>query len=213
MIFSRMLPQDLGTDLPERAAKDLEFIVDAATHMRLLLESMFDLSRVNTATLHWAQVNLALLIDSARQASAPTIAAANAIITNDPLPTVWGDHDLLMQLYQHLLSNAIKFCAQPPPVIHLTATLQGLQVVLGVQDNGIGIHSAYHEQIFAPFKRLHGRGEYEGSGMGLAICRKIVERHGGNIWVESDSGQGAHVKFTLFHHTAPASLREEALAP
>jgi signal transduction histidine kinase len=206
LTFSRMLPQDLGADLPERAAKDLEFIVDAATHMQLLLENMCDLSRVNTATLHWEQVDLASLLDSARQTSAPIIAATNTTITNDPLPTVWGDHDLLMRLYQHLLSNAIKFCAQPSPVIHLTATSQGLQVVLGVQDNGIGIHAAYHEQIFAPCKRLHGRGEYEGSGMGLAICRKIVERHGGHIWVESDIGQGAHFKFTLFHHTVPASL-------
>ena len=211
--FSDLLQHDLGPDLPAGAAKDLEFIVDAATRMQLLVENLVDLSRVNTVTVHWQQVDLAPLLDSVLQASLTTITATHACITHDPLPTVWGDADLLMRLYQHLLSNALKFCAGTSPVIHLTATLQGLQVVLGVQDNGIGIQPECHEQIFAPFKRLHGRQEYAGSGMGLAVCRKIVERHGGHIWVESHLGQGAHFKFTLFHHTVPSSLLLEAFNP
>jgi signal transduction histidine kinase len=213
LTFSDMLRHDVGPDLPARAAKDLEFIVDAASRLQLLVENLVDLSRVNTVTMQWQQVDLALLLDSVLQASLPTTTATPARITHDPLPIVWGDADLLMRLYQHLLSNALKFSPGTSPVIHLTATLQGLQVILGVQDNGIGIQPECHEQIFAPFKRLHGRQEYAGSGMGLAVCRKIVERHGGHIWVESHLGQGAHFKFTLFHHTVPSALLMEAFNP
>ena len=213
MTFSDMLQHDVGPDLPARAAKDLEFIVDAATRLQLLVENLVDLSRVNTVTVHWQQVDLAPLLDSVLQAAQTTITATHARITHDPLPTVWGDADLLRRLYQHLLSNALKFSAGTSPVIHLTATLQGLQVVLGVQDKGIGIPPECHEQIFAPFKRLHSRQEYAGSGMGLAVCHKIVERHGGHIWVESHLSQGAHFKFTLFHHTVPSSLLLEACNP
>ena len=98
------------------------------------------------------------------------------------------------------LRNGLKFCNAQHPVIRLTAEQQGEQLVFGVHDNGIGIQPEYHEQIFMPFKRLHGRGDYEGTGIGLAICRKTVERHGGRIWVESELGQGTHLKFTLAQH-------------
>jgi light-regulated signal transduction histidine kinase (bacteriophytochrome) len=156
--------------------------------------------------MHWEHVDLLSPLDSALNAMSALIQSTNATITYDALPTVWGDHALLTRLYQRLLSNALKFCVDTSPAIHLTATVQEQQVVLGVQDNGIGIKPEYHEHIFTPFKRLHGRGEYTGNGVGLAICQKIVERHGGHIWVESDIGEGAHFKFTLFHHTVPLPL-------
>ncbi|MCZ6875538.1 MAG: ATP-binding protein, partial [bacterium] len=104
---------------------------------------------------------------------------------------------MLTRLYQNLLSNALKFCVAQRPVVHLTAKQQDGQLVFGVHDNGIGIELEYQKQIFMPFKRLHGRGEYEGTGIGLAICRKTIKRHGGRIWVESSPGQGAHLRFTL----------------
>ena len=107
-----------------------------------------------------------------------------------------GDSLLLTQLYQNLLSNAMKFVDGKVPDIRLTAERDGAVWVLGVKDNGIGIQAEYAEQIFAPFRRLHGMTEYEGTGIGLALCRKTVERHGGKIWVESDPGQGSHFKFT-----------------
>ena len=201
--FSKMLQQDLVQDIPARAAKDLEFILDAATRMQTLIDSMLELSRLNTTTMHWEHVDLLSPLNSALNAMSALIQSTNATVTYDALPTVWGDHALLSRLYQRLLSNALKFCTDTSPAIHLTATVQEQQVVLGVQDNGIGIKPEYHEHIFTPFKRLHGRGEYAGNGVGLAICQKIVERHGGHIWVESDIGEGAHFKFTLFHHTVP----------
>jgi len=105
----------------------------------------------------------------------------------------------LAQLYQNLIGNALKFSGDETPVIRLTVEEREKSPVFGVKDNGIGIEAQYAQQIFQPFRRLHGRAEYEGSGIGLAICRKIVERHGGKIWVESEPGKGAHFLFTISH--------------
>ena len=120
-----------------------------------------------------------------------------AEVTRDELPVLWGDSTLLTQLYQNLIGNALKFSRGRRPIIRLTVEEREGYQIFGVQDNGIGIEPKYARQIFQPFKRLHGRAEYEGSGIGLAICRKIVERHGGKIWVESELGKGAHFRFTI----------------
>lgn len=195
--FSGMLRRDLGEHLPERAERDLEFIIDAATRMQLLIQNLLDLSRVGNAIMHCSQVALDVCVDHALKALAAQFKTTEMSIKRDPLPTVQGDQTMLTQLYQNLLSNALKFRGPDQLVIHLTAEDQGNRLILGVQDNGIGIKPEYHEQIFAPFKRLHGHHAYEGTGIGLAICHKTVERHGGRIWVESDAGQGAHFRFTL----------------
>jgi light-regulated signal transduction histidine kinase (bacteriophytochrome) len=108
---------------------------------------------------------------------------------------------LLTQLYQNLIGNALKFSGDQPPIIQLTFEEREGAPVFGVKDNGIGIEPNYAREIFKPFRRLHGRAEYEGSGVGLAICRKIVGRHGGKIWVESEPGKGAHFRFTFPHRT------------
>ena len=120
-----------------------------------------------------------------------------AEVTRHALPQVWGDSTMLTQLYQNLIGNALKFCGDQRPIIQLTFEEKNGDQILGVKDNGIGIEPKYAPQIFQPFLRLHGRAEYEGSGIGLAICRKIVERHGGRIWVESEPGKGAHFRFTI----------------
>ena len=111
-----------------------------------------------------------------------------------------GDATLLTQVYQNLLNNALKFTDGAQPHICLTAEPAGNSWVLGVRDNGIGIEPQFAQRIFAPFQRLHTRSEYEGTGIGLAICKKVVERHGGRIWVESTPGAGAHFKFLLPAH-------------
>ena len=124
------------------------------------------------------------------------IRKTEASVTYDPLPKVWCEASKLSHLFRHLILNAITFRKQEPPKIHLSAVPEPNQAVFSVRDNGLGIDPRYYEQIFAIFKRLHGR-DYPGNGLGLAICKRIVEQHGGRIWVESTPGQGSTFCFTL----------------
>jgi light-regulated signal transduction histidine kinase (bacteriophytochrome) len=113
------------------------------------------------------------------------------------LPWINGDRTVLTQLYQNLIGNALKFVSARMPIIELTAEQAGENWILGVRDNGIGMKQEYADRIFKPFQRLHSRGEYEGTGIGLAICKKSISCHGGSIWVESEPGVGCHFKFIL----------------
>ena len=119
------------------------------------------------------------------------------MIARDPLPTVDGDMTQLTQLFQNLVANAIKFRADAAPDIRVSAERQEGAWLFSVRDNGIGIAAEYRERVFVLFQRLHGRDEYSGTGIGLAICKKIVERHGGIIWVEATPGGGTTFRFTI----------------
>jgi len=196
VIFSEWLVRDLG-EVPERAAKDLAFITDAARRMRELVQELLNLSRAGNRELQTELVSLEKIADSALESLALRVVESGAVITREPLPEVMGDATLLTQLYQNLISNALKYSEAVPPRIRLDATQTGDEWVLGVRDNGIGINPEYAEQIFQPFKRLHGQGKFEGTGIGLAICRKVAERHHGRIWVESEEGKGAYFRFAL----------------
>jgi signal transduction histidine kinase len=195
--FSDLLRKDLGNTLSDNARTDLEYIVDAAQRMQTLIDHLLMLSRAGSRQLKKERVPLRECVDAALDALHVLLKEKNVEIVCDALPEVMGDRTMLTQLYQNLIGNAVKFNHQPRPRVHLTAETNGDRIILGVKDNGIGIKPDYVDKIFAPFKRLHGRGEYEGTGIGLAICRKVVERHGGSIWVESQPGEGAHFKFTL----------------
>jgi PAS domain S-box-containing protein len=197
--FSDLLPQDLGGSLPKRAAQDLRFITDAAKRMQTLIQDLLALSRAGRIIKKSEKVSLDECADRALEVLSMRVKEKGAQITRDKLPEVWGDSTLLTQLYQNLIGNALKFSGDQSPVIRLTTEEREGLPVFGVKDNGIGIESRYAQQIFQPFRRLHGRGHFEGSGIGLAICRKIVERHGGKIWVESEPGKGSHFRFTLSH--------------
>jgi signal transduction histidine kinase len=197
--FGDLLRKDLGQLLPERAARDLGFIADAAKRMQTLIRDLLALSRAGRVTKKREKVSLDECAHRALEALAMRVKETGADVTRAELPEVWGDSMLLTQLYQNLIGNALKFCENQHPLIHLTVEERDGDQIFGVQDNGIGIEPKYVQQIFQPFRRLHGRAEYEGSGIGLAICRKIVERHGGKIWVESEPGKGAHFRFTISH--------------
>ncbi len=195
--FSDVLQEDLEAGDSDGVRQALRTITSAAKRMRTLVEDLLALSRSGRQSMHMEAMDLSECVAMALDVLEVRIAEEKGEIVQEPLPTVYGDRNLLAQLYQNLIGNALKFHGDAPPWIKLTAERVDGMWVFGVWDNGIGIKPEYTEQIFAPFKRLHGRGRYEGTGIGLAICRKIVERHEGRIWVESIPGEGSHFKFTL----------------
>lgn len=196
--FSKLLEMDLGGDLSATVQKDLDFISDAASRMQTLVRDVLHLSRAGNSEMRREPVALSKCVDDAVAAIAAAIEESGAEIGRDPLPTVIGDPVLLTQVFQNLLSNAVKFVAPGrKPVMHVTASGNGDGWVFGVRDNGIGIPAEHQQEVFAPFRRLHGRMEYPGTGIGLAICRRAVERHEGTIWVESVPGGGTHIRFTI----------------
>lgn len=195
--YSALLRQDLGENLTGDAADDLRHITAAAARMSALVQDLLALARSNHEKLRREPIRLDDCVDASLDALRTQLRESGAEVSRDALPQVTGDRTLLTQVYQNLLSNAVKFSDQGAPVIALTAGQNGRDWVLGVKDNGIGIQEKYADQIFAPFRRLHTRTEYDGSGIGLAICRRLVERLGGKMWVESEPGKGSHFRFTL----------------
>ena len=197
--FSDLLRKDLGESLPERAAKDLGFITDAAKRMQALIKDLLVLSRAGRVAKKREKVSLSECADLALEALAIRVKETGAEVARDELPAVWGDSTLITELYQNLIGNALKFSPDQCPIIRLTVEEREGEPIFGVKDHGIGIEPKYAQEVFKPFRRLHGRSSYEGTGIGLAICRKIVERHGGKIWVESEPGKGSHFRFTIMH--------------
>lgn len=196
--FTEALRRDLALDLPPKAAEDLTFITEAAYRMHRLVNDLLKLSRAGRSEMKFERVALDHCVDAALEALSTRIAETRAAIARDKLPSVMGDAVLLTQLFQNLIGNALKFVPKGcVPSICVTAEQSGNECIIGVKDNGIGIRPEFQERIFAPFKRLHHRNEYEGTGIGLSICRKAVERHHGRIWVESQPDCGSHFKFIL----------------
>ena len=195
--FSQLLEMDLGDKLSGAVAKDLGFIMDAARRMHTLIHDLLELSRVGTRKTSRKDVSLRDCLQEAMKALELRLQETDAEVIIDELPTGAGDATLLTLLFQNLLSNALKFVEQGRPRIHVTCGREDNRTIVGVQDNGIGVAAEYAEQIFGPFKRLHSRDSYEGTGIGLSIANKAVARHQGRIWVESKVGEGSHFKFHL----------------
>ncbi|MCZ6872821.1 MAG: ATP-binding protein [bacterium] len=195
--FCHHLRRDLGTNLPKRAEQDIHYIMDTASRMQVLMQTLLTFSQAGRTAVKYEWISVDDCVDDVLSGLATRLQESQATISRDPLPAVWGDPRLLSLIYQNLIDNALKFVAQRQPVIQLTAEQSPEGWILGVQDCGIGIKPEHMEPIFVPFKRLHGHSEYAGSGVGLAICRKAVERQHGRIWVESQPGDGAHFKFVL----------------
>jgi PAS domain S-box-containing protein len=171
--------------------------VDGVTRMQALIHDLLAFSRVATRGQPFVLTDCAAVLQDVLANLAASIREAGAVVTHDPLPTVMADPIQMLQLFQNLISNSIKFHAERPPAIHISAVRQDGAWVFAVRDNGIGIAREYWERIFVIFQRLHTRTEYAGTGIGLALCKKIVERHGGRIWVESEPGTGSTFCFTL----------------
>jgi PAS domain S-box-containing protein len=195
--YTQLLRKRYQGQLDADANEFIQYAVDGAVRMQRLINDLLAYSRVNTQGKEFAAVDCERLLEVALSNLKPSIEEAHAVITHDPLPTVQGDETQMGQLFQNLVGNAIKFHGSDPPRIHLAAQPQAGGWRFSVQDNGIGIEPENASRIFVIFQRLHTREEYPGTGMGLAISKKVVERHGGRIWVESQPGKGSTFLFTL----------------
>jgi chemotaxis family two-component system sensor kinase Cph1 len=195
--YVQLLARRYQGKLDPDADEFIDFAVDGAKRMQLLISDLLAYSRVGRQERAMSTVDLGIVFRRALANLTPAIEESRAEITTDALPEVLGDASELEQLLQNLLSNAIKFRGAAAPLIHVGAAKVGSIWTISVSDNGIGIAAEYHERIFVVFQRLHTRAQYPGSGVGLAICRKIVERHGGHIGVDSSPGRGAKVSFTM----------------
>jgi signal transduction histidine kinase len=195
--YSQLLAKRYGDRLDQKAKEYIGFAVDGAKRMQGLIEDLLTYSRAGSRGEAFAWTECEAVLDRALAGLQVVIEECGARVTHDPLPTVMGDEFQLGQLFQNLLGNALKYRDSKPPQVHVSCKQETEQWTFAVQDNGIGIEPQYRERIFQIFQRLHTREEYEGSGIGLAICKKIVERHGGKIWVESELGKGATFYFTI----------------
>ena len=171
--------------------------MEGVTRMRSLINDLLTYSRVGKEEKPSAPTDSRAALDRALANLRVTIAERGAVVVAGQLPMVMGNPPQLTQVFQNLIGNGLKFCKEGQPEVRVSAERQGGEWVFSVSDNGIGIDQQYADRIFLIFQRLHKRDEYEGTGIGLAICKKIVERHGGRIWVESEPGKGASFRFTL----------------
>ena len=195
--FVQLLSDRYTGQMDETADEFIGYVVDGTERMKILINDLLEYSRVGTRGRPLEPVESSSALEHALANLRVAINESDARITHDRLPKVQGDINQISQLFQNLISNGMKFCNDKRPEIHISSVRLGESWVMSVSDNGIGIDPAHNDRIFGMFKRLHGRGEYPGTGIGLAICSKIVERHMGKIWVESEVGNGATFSFTL----------------
>jgi signal transduction histidine kinase len=195
--YLQLLSQRYQGELDADADEFIGYAVDGAKRMQALINDLLAFSRVGTKAKPFASTDCRQIVRTALADLQFAIEDSGARIEVGELPTVMGDATQLSQLFRNLLSNAIKFHRDEPPVVRVVAEPAGACWRFAVSDNGIGIAAEYFERIFVIFQRLHGRGQYAGTGIGLAICKKIVERHGGQIEVRSVEGEGSTFAFTL----------------
>lgn len=195
----QLLEKKYKGKLDTEADKLLWYAVDSVSRMKALILDLLAHSRISTRGRNVEPANCEEVLTQALRVLRASIEETDSVITHDPLPTVMADFTQLLQVVQNLIVNAMKFRGPEPPRIHVSAVRDGDEWVFSVKDNGIGIETRHLDRIFVIFQRLHKRSEYDGTGMGLAIVKKIVERHQGRIWVESEPGKG-----TTFYFTIPA---------
>ena len=192
-LFSRRYKGKLDT----KADEFIEFIIDGVKRMQVLIKDLLEYSQIGAKEIHWKPMESELAVTQALANLKTAIEESSAIVTYDTLPRIIGDSSQMSSLFQNLIGNAIKYRGEEPPKIHISAERKGAKWLFSVNDNGIGIDPNNLDRIFVVFQRLHTREEYEGTGIGLAICKRIVEGHKGNIWIESEPGKGSTFYFTI----------------
>jgi light-regulated signal transduction histidine kinase (bacteriophytochrome) len=195
--YVRLLERHLAKTLDERARALLQGAIEGALRMERLINDLLDYSRVGSRGRDFVPTDLEAVLRQALKNLQPRITASQAVVTHEPLPKLAVDSTQLLQVLQNLIGNAIKFRGEPPPAIHIGVAQQNGSWVFSVRDNGIGIDPEYFGKLFNLFQRLHNRTQYPGTGIGLAVCKRIIERHGGRIWVKSEPGKGATFYFSI----------------
>jgi light-regulated signal transduction histidine kinase (bacteriophytochrome) len=195
--YVQLLARRYRGQLSAEAEEFIGFVVAGVARMQALINDLLAFSRVGSRTRPLEPTPCGALVDQAIANLQVSIRESHAEVTRDELPTVRADPSQLGQIFQNLIANAIKFRSAQPPRIHISARRQQDGHVFSVTDNGIGVDPQYADRIFVIFQRLHPQSQYPGTGIGLAVCKKIVERHGGRIWVESQPGAGATFSFTI----------------
>lgn len=193
----QLLEKRYGGKLDARADEFISHSVAACQRMRNLIDGLLTLSRVNAVAGNPVATDSSEVLEQVHANLAHAIRSGGARIEHDPLPVVWANPQMLVHLFQNLISNALKFSGDRPASVHVRAVRENGHWLFSVSDQGIGIEEQHFERIFLLFQRLHTRDEYAGTGLGLAICQKIVEHHGGRMWVESTVGKGSTFFFTL----------------
>lgn len=195
--YTQLLAERYKGKLDENADKYIHYAVDGATRMQMLVKDLLAFSRLGRQGMHPQLTDCAAIICLAEQNLRAAIEESGARVECGQFPAIVGDAALLVHVFQNLIGNAIKFRGTEPLVVQITAEKAKQEIIVSIADNGIGIAPEHAELIFEIFKRLHTRAEYPGSGIGLAICKKIVEQHGGRIWMESEPGHGCTFRFSL----------------
>jgi signal transduction histidine kinase len=199
-VYTQLLAERYRGKLDENADKFIAYASEGALRMQVLIHDLLAFSRIGQNSATSGSVDCNTVIVEVLLGLRPAIQESGATVTHAELPAVWADRTQVAQLFQNLIGNAIKFRGKEPSVISLQAEKADQRWLFSVCDNGIGIAPEYAQNIFVVFQRLHARSEYPGNGIGLAICKKIVERYGGRIWMESQAGSGSRFKFTLPGH-------------
>ena len=200
-LYLELLEDSVGDNLDTESRDYLDRVVRGADRMQEMVDAVLGYARVDTRGSEFEAVDLTAIVEGVVDELEEMIETTAATVTHDDLPTVVADGAQLHQLLHNLLTNAIKFVGAQPPRIHLSARQDDAEWTVSVRDNGIGMAPDTLERIFVMFQRLHTQDEYPGTGIGLAICKRIVERHGGRIWVESHPHRGSTFVFTLPKHS------------
>ena len=195
--YLQLLTRRYRDQLDQSAQNFVDRSVAGVQRMQNLIGDLLLYSRVGTHGKPFERVDCTTILDQVRDSLNAAIEESGATVAHQALPAVQADPTQLLQLFQNLIGNAVKFRGEQPPQIHVGAERQDDEWLFSVRDNGIGIDAEQAERIFHIFQRLHTRDEYEGTGIGLAVCKKIVERHGGRIWMESQPGEGTTFYFTI----------------
>jgi hypothetical protein len=198
--YMQLTEQRYKDKLDGDAREFIGFAVDGAKRMQALINDLLAFSRIGTKGSPFEQIDGEKVLASALYNLRMAIQESAVRVTHDPLPTVLGDASQLTQVFQNFIGNAIKFRGERPPEVHVGVEAKDGFWQFCVRDNGIGIAPEYFEKIFVLFQRLHGRTAYPGTGIGLAICKKVIERHGGRVWVESAPQSGSSFYFTVPIH-------------